>query len=101
MESGIEIFLKSVKAICPNMTDFELSQFTSILSLKELKRKELFIQSGKVQKVIGFIVNGLVRSSYVDHDGNEITVGFYYEGDLLRTILHLLPASQVVILFNV
>ncbi|HEU0126340.1 MAG TPA: Crp/Fnr family transcriptional regulator, partial [Flavobacterium sp.] len=28
-----------------------------------------------------FVVNGLVRSSFVDKDGNEITVGFYSEGD--------------------
>ncbi|MEI9810251.1 MAG: Crp/Fnr family transcriptional regulator [Bacteroidota bacterium] len=81
MESGIDTILKSVKTICPGLTETELSHFCSILSFKELKRKEVFLQSGKLQKALGFIVEGLVRSSYVDNNGNEITVGFYYEGD--------------------
>lgn len=80
MEPGIEIFLKSIKAFCPNMTDFELSQFASRVAIKELKKKELFLQAGKVQKAIGFIVKGLVRSFFIDPNGNEITVGFYSEG---------------------
>lgn len=81
MESGTEILLKSVKAICPNLADSELSQFASALSTKELRKKDVFLQSGKVQKAIGFIAKGLVRSLYIDSTGNEITVGFYAEGD--------------------
>lgn len=80
MEPGIEIFLKSIRAICPNMTDFELSRFASRVAIKELKKKDLFLQAGKVQKAIGFIVKGLVRSFFIDQNGNEITVGFYSEG---------------------
>lgn len=75
------MYLKSVKVICPNVPDDELSLFKSKLAFKELKRKEIFLQSGKVQKAIGFIAEGLVRSFYIDNDGNEITVGFYKEGD--------------------
>ena len=81
MEPATEIFITSVKTICPGLSDAELDQFTSILTIRELEKKEIFLQSGKVQKAIGFITKGLVRSSYIDHDGNEITVGFYSEGD--------------------
>lgn len=81
MEPGVEIFLKSIRAICPNLTDVELSQFASTLAIKELKKKDLFLESGKVQKAIGFIAKGLVRSFFIDHDGVERTVGFYPEGD--------------------
>lgn len=81
MESGIEIFLKSVKEICPNVTDYELSQFAATLTFEEFHKKDYFLEFGKVQKTIGFIINGLVRSSFIDKDGNEITVGFYAEGD--------------------
>jgi len=81
MESGAEIFLKSVREICPNITDDELSQYASKFIFQELNKKDSFLQSGKVQKALGFIVNGLVRSSFVDNEGNEITVGFYAEGD--------------------
>jgi CRP/FNR family transcriptional regulator, anaerobic regulatory protein len=81
MEPATEIFIKSVKAICPNLTDAGLSQLVSRLSLKELKRKDLFLHAGKIQIAIGFIIKGLVRSSFIDNDANEITVGFYSEGD--------------------
>lgn len=81
MEPGTELYLESLKAICPTLTDHELSEFASKLTLKELKKKALFIEAGKVQKAIGFIAKGLVRSFYVDRNGNEITVGFYSEGD--------------------
>jgi CRP/FNR family transcriptional regulator len=81
MESGTAIFLRSVRDICPNLTDVELTQFASILTLKELKKKDLFLQAGKIQKAIGFIAKGLIRSFFIDQDGNEITVGFYAEGD--------------------
>ena len=81
MESGKEIFLKSVKAVCPGLTDSELLQFSSKLSVIELKNKAFFLQSGKMQKAIGYVVKGLVRSFFIDQDGNEINVGFYSEGD--------------------
>jgi CRP-like cAMP-binding protein len=81
MESGAETLLESVRKICPTLTDEELLAFVSKFTFEEFHRKDFFLQSGKVQKALGFIVNGLVRSSYVDNDGNEITVGFYYEGD--------------------
>lgn len=81
MEESIEIFLKSVRAICPGLADLELSQFASKLTIKELKKKDNFLQAGKVQKAIGFVVKGLVRSFFIDNNGDEITVGFYPEGD--------------------
>jgi len=81
MESESYKYEESVRSICPEVTDFELSRFVSLLTFKELKKKDLFLQSGKVQKAIGFISEGLVRSFYIDQEGNEITVGFYAEGD--------------------
>jgi CRP/FNR family transcriptional regulator, anaerobic regulatory protein len=81
MESAKDMFLKSVGASCPNFTIAELGQFATRLTVKELKKKDLFLQSGKIQKAIGFITKGLVRSFFIDGGGNEITVGFYSEGD--------------------
>ncbi|MEN2399149.1 Crp/Fnr family transcriptional regulator [Flavobacterium sp. MC2016-06] len=81
MESGAAIFLNSVRKVCPDLTDSELSEFASKLTFEEFKKKDFFLQCGTVQKSLGFIVNGLVRSSFVDNDGNEITVGFYSDTD--------------------
>ncbi|WP_415324787.1 Crp/Fnr family transcriptional regulator [Chryseobacterium sp. MMS23-Vi53] len=46
-----------------------------------MKKKDIFLEAGTVQKSIGFISKGLVRSYYLDHRGNEINVGFYAEKD--------------------
>ncbi|WP_090374506.1 Crp/Fnr family transcriptional regulator [Dyadobacter sp. SG02] len=81
MEEATQTYLASLKAICPSLTDHELSLFASKLSFQELKRKDIFLEAGKVQKAIGFIAQGLVRSSYIDLTGNETTVGFYPAGD--------------------
>src|SRR6187431_963106 len=78
MEPGKEEFLKSVRVICPHVTDSELAQFASKLTLKEFKKKDLFVQSGKTQTAIGFIAKGLTRSFFMDH-ADEITIGFYAE----------------------
>lgn len=81
MESAIAMYRDSLRSFCPQLTDDELASFLSKLTFKELKKKQLFVQAGKIQKEIGFIAQGLVRSSYLDYSGNEITVGFYSEGD--------------------
>lgn len=81
MESETEIFSTSVKAICPDLTEAELSQFASKLTFKELDKKDVFLKAGKIQTAIGFITKGLVRSFFIDKDDTEITVGFYAEGD--------------------
>lgn len=81
MQAPTAIYLESLKAICPKLTDDELSLFAAKLTITELKKKDFFLEAGKVQKALGFIAAGLVRSFYVDHNGNERTIGFYAEGD--------------------
>jgi CRP-like cAMP-binding protein len=81
MEGAVEIYLKSLRSFCPELTDHELDLFASKLTIIELKRKDFFLKSGIVQNAVGFIAKGLVRSSYIDLNGNEITVGFYSEND--------------------
>lgn len=81
MKNEIKIFLNSVQSICPELTEQELTLFSEKLSVLTFKKKEIFIQSGKVQQSIGFIVSGLIRSYYIDNNGNEKTVRFYAEKD--------------------
>lgn len=77
MKSASEVFLNSIQKICPNISDHELDLFASKITFGELNKKELLLETGKIQKSICFIAEGLVRSFYVDHEGYEITVGFY------------------------
>ncbi|WP_435357843.1 Crp/Fnr family transcriptional regulator [Emticicia sp. SJ17W-69] len=81
MQASIEIFLNSVKEICPDISEEYLLYFASKVSVQELNKKEYFAHAEKVQKSIGFITKGLVRAYFIDPDGDEKTVGFYAEGD--------------------
>lgn len=81
MEPALDMYLKSVRTLCPNLTADELAQFITVLTFKELNKKDFFVQPGKIQKAIGFIAKGLIRSFYIDDSGEEITVGFYSEGE--------------------
>ena len=77
MEPAQQLFSDAIRDICPDIATSELDAFISFTTIREFKKRELFLEAGKVQKYIGFITEGLVRSSYVDNNGAEITVGFY------------------------
>ncbi|MCF0039732.1 Crp/Fnr family transcriptional regulator [Dyadobacter fanqingshengii] len=81
IDSETQFVLNSVKEVCPSITEAELSQYALKFKFIELKKKDLFLQSGETQKLLGFVTKGLVRSFYIDKDGNERTIGFYAEGD--------------------
>jgi CRP/FNR family transcriptional regulator, anaerobic regulatory protein len=81
VEKEIKIYLKTVKSMCSQLTENELNAFASKLSVLVLKKKDWFIQSGQIQDAVGFITKGLVRSYFIDQDGNEKTFRFYGEGD--------------------
>jgi CRP/FNR family transcriptional regulator len=74
-----EAFVKSVKSICPSLTDKELEYLTEGMTVSELKSRHFYIHANTIQKQIGFINSGLIRSFYTDSDGNEITVNFIRE----------------------
>jgi CRP-like cAMP-binding protein len=81
MKSEINIFLSAVKSICPELKENELSDFAEKLSIRNLQKKNYFIHSGQIQQEVGFITNGLIRSFFIDTDGNEKTVRFYAQND--------------------
>jgi CRP/FNR family transcriptional regulator len=80
MQKPVQAFLDSVKSLCPKVTDTELGYLESGLSVVELKAKHFYVHAGTVQREIGFVLRGLLRSFFVDADGNEITVNFVREG---------------------
>ncbi|WP_343637150.1 Crp/Fnr family transcriptional regulator [Fluviicola sp.] len=74
-------YLQSIKEICPKLTDTELEAVADKVTVSESKKKDFFIQSGETQKTIGFISSGLIRTYYIDEQGNERNVGFFSEGE--------------------
>ncbi len=79
MEAAYNTFLQSVSTLCPTVTDAELDYLRTGLTLTECKTKHFYVHANVIQREIGFVHNGLLRSFYVDHQGNEITVNFIKE----------------------
>lgn len=72
-------FLSSVKSLCPKVGEEELNFLESGLTLSKLKPKHFYIHANVIQHELGFVYEGLLRSFYIDHKGNEITVNFVRE----------------------
>jgi CRP/FNR family transcriptional regulator, anaerobic regulatory protein len=62
------------------MTEVELEYLSCGLTITQLEPKHFYIHADTIQKEIGFVVSGLIRTFYIDNDGNEISVNFINEG---------------------
>ena len=56
-----------------------MNYLESGLTVSELKSKHFYIHANTIQREIGFVYQGLLRSFFVDNKGNEITVNFSRE----------------------
>ena len=79
MSNEVKIYLNFVKSFCPEISAQELHTFSTFLAVKEFNKKDIIFPTGQVQKEIGFITNGLVRSFFIDKDGSERTIRFHFE----------------------
>ncbi len=53
------------------LTDEEISHFTSLLKLKQFSRKEFLLKEGQVARDINFIHSGALKAFYLDANSNE------------------------------
>lgn len=61
------------------LTPEEQRQFTSLLRLRKLLRRQFLVQAGEVCQYESFVVKGCLRSFYQDAKGNEHTLHFAIE----------------------
>lgn len=59
-----------------SLTPEEADYFTSLLTYKEVKRKDLLLQAGQLCRCINYVQNGALRAFYVAPDGNETSIMF-------------------------
>jgi CRP/FNR family transcriptional regulator len=78
-----KIFIKNLQLICPEISDFELQEFESGLSVKYFESKECVFDKSRPQNEILYIITGLVRSFYVNEKGSEISAYFIKELDFV------------------
>jgi CRP/FNR family transcriptional regulator, anaerobic regulatory protein len=60
-----------------------ISFFVKGLTIRQYKKKELIIRSGKIQKIIGYVNSGFVRSFCVNEKGKEINNRFLVTGEFV------------------
>jgi CRP/FNR family transcriptional regulator, anaerobic regulatory protein len=79
LTEAIQAYLTSYKNICSDLTQEELDFIEMSVSVSELKRNSFYLQSDHVQKEMGFVFKGVLRSYCIDPDGNEKTISFIPE----------------------
>jgi CRP-like cAMP-binding protein len=73
----------------------EQELFTSLLTIKRLLRKQFLLQAGDICKHESYVLDGCLRSFYVDDDGDEHTLHFALDDwwiTDLESFLHQTPA---------
>ena len=78
-QKAYQQYLESYLRICPELKEDELKFIKDNLSITEFKKKELYLKSGQVQKEMGFVYKGLLKSYYVDNQGKKVTISFINE----------------------
>ena len=71
----IEAFIRTI--VQPNEEEWEA--FTEIVRFKELRKKDMLLEEGKICNFIAFLNTGVIRE-YAFQNGREATVDFVSEG---------------------
>jgi CRP/FNR family transcriptional regulator len=79
MTDAIKAYLSSVKSLCPKVSGEESDYLEDGLKVAEYPSKHFYIHENVIQREIGFVYRGLLRSFFVDTKGNDITVNFIKE----------------------
>jgi len=72
----LEQVIKYMNSISP-ITGETIHELTTIFKNQELKKNELFIDTGKIAKNIGFLEEGIVRAYYRNTEGQEYNKHFF------------------------
>jgi CRP-like cAMP-binding protein len=80
-KQAIPAYLNAYRVLCPELTEAEQDFLAASVVVADYKSRALYLQAGVVQNAIGFVYAGLLRSFYIDSDGNDITMGFVKEND--------------------
>ena len=77
-------FIKYIKSIVDIPKEQE-NKFCSLISIKQIKKGENFLNKGQSSRTIAFVKSGLFRYYYIDNKGNEFTKGFFVEDSVLTS----------------
>lgn len=66
-----------------NVTDEEKVYISNIAKIATFKKNEIIHHQGNQNNMLGFIVKGGGRAFYIDEEGVEHTVEFFYENEII------------------
>lgn len=75
----LEQFIKAMEPYAPNISKEHIESVLQVANLKELKKGEILVHIGDIPKELYFIISGLIRSYYIDMNGNDVTRYFITE----------------------
>ncbi|MGK6352662.1 Crp/Fnr family transcriptional regulator [Parapedobacter sp. DT-150] len=64
---------------CGKFSDADIEVFNSLLKPRSVKKKQLLLREGEVCDFEAFIVNGCIRTYYIDENGSEVNLQFAVE----------------------
>ncbi|MGZ8517381.1 MAG: Crp/Fnr family transcriptional regulator, partial [Chitinophagaceae bacterium] len=85
ISSEIELLRKHIRRFV-SLTDNEWNLLVPHLEEKKLRKTQFFIQEGKKEKNISFVLEGNLRQFYTK-DGEEKTTYFYFENHLMSSYI--------------
>lgn len=65
-----------------NLSDARYNKFLELSEVQSLKKKEMFVEKGKVCKHLGIIESGVLRS-YIEKNDREFIKDFYFPGSIV------------------
>lgn len=75
-QKAYQQYLESYLKICPELKEDELNFVKDNLSITEFGKREFYLKSGQIQKEMGFVFKGLLKSYYIDKQGKKVTISF-------------------------
>jgi CRP/FNR family transcriptional regulator, anaerobic regulatory protein len=95
MKEQVIQFLQQIHPLSDGLQD----ALAQLLKETHLKSKEIYLREGETSKKIAFILQGLMRSYYINTKGEEITNWFMKEGDVtisVKSFFEQVPSKEFV-----
>lgn len=77
----------------------QIDLINSLLIFKQYKEGDYFLEAGKISNQVGFILDGVFRVCYFNHNGDEITRYFMQENNFIVDINSYntgIPSSEYI-----
>lgn len=78
------------------LTEDDLNKIDENLSIRFLKKGELFIREGQVSKEIAFVQSGILRSYYHSSNSEEVTYCITFEQNFISAYSSFLTQTQTM-----